>query len=74
MKKALIVLLTVLIMAMSMSMAVTAAPSKHGTPTDETSKKSPKTGGYDELYALVGIALLTGVLVISRKQLAALKK
>ncbi len=74
MKKTLIVLLTILVMAMSFSATAFAKKSPTPEPTEEESKKSPKTGGYDELYALVGIALLTGVLVISRKQLAALKK
>ena len=73
MKKRLIVLLAVLIMVFSMAAPVFAADSPEGKPTEKESGKSPKTGAYDELYALVGVALLTGVFVVSRKQLKALK-
>ncbi len=73
MKKKLFVLLAVLIMAFSLCSTVMAEPSKEDKPTEETSKKSPKTGEYDALYALVGVTLLTGVFVVSRKQLQALK-
>ena len=74
MKKKLIVLLAVLIMVFSMSFAVYAEESPEGKPTEKEAEKSPKTGGYDVIYALAGVALLAGVFVISRKQLAALKE
>ncbi len=73
MKKKLFVLLAVLVMIFSLSCTVSAEVSPEGKPTEETGKKSPKTGEYDALYALVGVALLTGVFVVSRKQLQALK-
>lgn len=73
MKKKIIALVSVMVLSVMMSFSVLAAPSPTANTSNGAGKtaESPKTGESDMLlYAIVGVVVLGGTAVVSKKKLA----